>query len=462
MGNFPDVPGYKILKELGKGGMARVYLAYEEKLEREVALKVLLRSLTEEEEIRKRFLKEAKTAARLRHSNIVSIYDVGQLRDIYYFSMEHLEGSMKERITSDNESLQPIDAFRITKQLAGALGYAHNEGYIHRDIKPGNILFRKDGTAVMVDFGIAKAVDSATKTSKTWMSAGTPYYMSPEQINGEDLDHKTDIYSLGVVLYEMLTGRVPYDGPNFISISMKHIQDPVPKLPKPLSRCQPLIDKTMAKKKDDRVRDGKALIELLDKYLREEEAKKESQGSTQIESGSMERKRRLVPLFATFVFLALSVLAIYFLILKPVGKTALVPEDTKKDEPVIEKKTGNPPLTSESNLPTFDLKNLTRVRMPMCIRKVEPVYPSAAVEAHVQGKVLIDAVTDINGNVVETAVVSGNPLLTEAAVEAVKKWKYKPYSVNNKPIPVVFSVTLDFRLELSENTSESPDKDVEK
>lgn len=467
MGHFPEVPGYKILKELGKGGMARVYLAYEEKLEREVALKVLLRSLTDEEEITRRFLKEAKTAARLRHSNIVAIYDVGQLGEVYYFAMERLEGSLKERIVSESrQSMTPADSLRIIRQLAGALDYAHNEGFIHRDIKPENILFRKEGTPVLVDFGIAKAVDSATKTSKTWMSLGTPYYMSPEQINGEELDRKADLYSLGVVLYEMLTGKVPYDGPNFISISMKHLQEPLPKLSKSLSRYQLLIDKTMAKNKEERVQDGKDFMRLVDGYLQDEEAEKGYETIATTEPEELKRKSRRGLLFAALIFLTVSILLFYFLILVPGNKKVPLKEESKKDDPVIEERVEKRPAKSPPSVKEktskLDLKNLPRVRMPKCIRKVEPVYPRVAMEAHVQGKVIIDAATDINGNVVETAVVSGNPLLTEAAVEAVKQWKYMPYLVNKKPIPVVFSVTLDFRLEISKNKNETSKENLEK
>lgn len=466
MENLLEIPGYEILKELGKGGMARVYLAYEKKLEREVALKVLLRSLTEEEEITRRFLKEAKTAARLRHSNIVAIYDVGQLDDIFYFTMERLEGSIKDRIASETDPLDPAESIRICRQLAGALDYAHNEGFIHRDIKPENILFRKDGTSVLVDFGIAKAVDSTTKTSKTWMSVGTPYYMSPEQINGEDLDRKADIYSLGVVLYEMLTGQVPFDGPNFISISMKHLQEPVPKVAKPISRYQPLINKMMAKNKAERFAGGEELMDLLDSYLHEEEAKKEHKLPTVDKPAKSKNKSRRLLLATTFIVLICSLIFIYFFILKPGKGEVTTPEDVKSEVPEVKKQNERKPaatppaITGEKS--GIDYRNLTRVRMPKCIRKVEPVYPSAAIEAHIQGKVVIDAATDIEGNVVETAVVSGNPLLTGAAVEAVKQWKYKPYLVNNKPIPVVFSVTLDFRLEKSDTGGEAPNEDNQK
>ncbi|MCI0470344.1 MAG: TonB family protein [Candidatus Aminicenantes bacterium] len=442
--------------------MARVYLAYEKKLEREVALKVLLRSLTEEEEITKRFLKEAKTAGRLRHSNIVAIYDVGQTSGTYYFAMERLGDNLKERIGHKGQTpLPPVESLRITKQLAGALAYAHNEGFIHRDIKPENILFRKDGTPVLVDFGIARAIDSETKTSKTWMSLGTPYYMSPEQINGEDLDNRTDIYSLGVVLYEMLTGEVPYDGANFISISMKHLQEPVPKLPQSINRYQPMIDKMMAKNRADRVQNGLEITTLIDRFLQVSETEKEYTIPREEAAGSKQQSNK-GPLFAAAALLVILAISLYFLIRGPLAKKVTFPPAVEKQAPIVtkqdERKTMPTVDAAAVKAPDLDFSKLIRVRMPICIRKVEPVYPQAAIEAHVEGKVIVDAVTDSEGNVRNTVVVSGNPLLTEAAVEAIKQWRYKPYMVNEKPIPVVFSVTLDFRLDKSDtgSISETP------
>lgn len=263
--SFPVIPGYRILKEIGRGGMAKIYLAREEKMEREVALKVLLRSLSEEENVTTRFLGEAKTAAKLRHTNIVPIYDVGHVNDIYFFTMEHLEGSLRDRFNS-GPPLTAEEALWIIKQIAGALIYAHQEGLIHRDIKPGNILFREDGTPVLVDFGIAKAVDSPTRLTKTGTSMGTAYYMSPEQIKGENLDPRTDIYSLGVVLYEMLSGKVPFDGTGAISISIKHLQEPIPRLPDPFDPYQKLVERMLAKDREKRIQSARELIECIDGY----------------------------------------------------------------------------------------------------------------------------------------------------------------------------------------------------
>ncbi len=224
---IPTIPGYRIEKEIGQGGMARVYLAHEEKLERTVALKVLLPSLAEIPNATERFIREAKTAAKLVHSNIITIHDVGSCGDALYIAMEYLEGgSLKERIRRG--PLDSAQALVVTRQMAVALQYAHGKGYIHRDLKADNILFRSDGTAVIADFSITRAVALATKLTKPGTSMGTPQYMSPEQARGKPLDGRSDIYSLGVVLYEMLTGYVPFDAEDDIAIIFKHIQEPPP------------------------------------------------------------------------------------------------------------------------------------------------------------------------------------------------------------------------------------------
>jgi len=256
---LPLIPNYRIEKELGQGGMAQVYLAFEEKLERPVAIKLMIPSPTQDNSITQRFIKEAKTAAILVHSNIVSIYDVGEYNGIFYMAMEYLHGgNLREKI---NSGISPSEAISIIKSIARALECAHKEGIVHRDIKPENILFRKDGTPVLADFGIARAVGSSTKLTKTGFSIGTPHFMSPEQARGRPLDGRSDFYSLGVVFYEMLTGKVPYDAEDSISIGIMHVQEQIPQLPIHLSQYQNIIDKMMAKDPDTRLSTG---IELAD------------------------------------------------------------------------------------------------------------------------------------------------------------------------------------------------------
>lgn len=263
MGKSINIPGYKIKKELGVGGMARVYLANDLKFGRQVAVKVLSPVIAQDNpRLTKRFIREAKTAARLHHSNIVSIYDVGKTDGVNYFTMEYLQESLKDRLK--NGKLKPLEAFEIIKEIAKALDYAHKKGFVHRDIKPDNIMFRKDGAVVLLDFGIVKSLHDTTKLTRTGMAVGTPQYMSPEQVEARKIDGRSDIYSLGIVLFELLTGRVPYRADSAISVALMHTEEPVPELPNRLKQFQPLIDKMLSKNRKSRVKDAEGLIRLLD------------------------------------------------------------------------------------------------------------------------------------------------------------------------------------------------------
>lgn len=264
MSIIPRIPSYRIEKKIGKGGMGTVYLAFQEKMERQVALKVLLPSLADDIKITQRFLTEAKISAKLQHTNIVSIYDVGEYKGHYYFAMEYLPRSLMDIIKfSEHRQIKPEVALNIIKQIASALDYAHKKGVIHRDVKASNIMLRNDGTPVLVDFGIAKFVESSSNLTKTGTSIGTPHYMSPEQIQGLEIDGRSDIYSLGVVFFEMLEGRLPYEGTDSIVIAVKHVREPIPQLHETVRDFQPIIERTMAKDKRERIQSGKDLIKMI-------------------------------------------------------------------------------------------------------------------------------------------------------------------------------------------------------
>jgi serine/threonine-protein kinase PpkA len=254
-----EIAGYRIQQLLGKGGMASVYLALQESVQREVALKVMAPTLVGEE-FGERFLREARIAARLRHPHVVQVHDVGRSGDWHYIAMEHLSGGPLLR--RDPPRDLPF-TLRAVREIANALDYAHRRGVVHRDIKPDNILLRDDGGAVLTDFGIARASDSARMT-QVGMIMGTPHYMAPEQASGEPLDGRADLYALGIVFHELLVGRVPFDADDWIAVGLMHLSAPLPQLPPALGTVQPLLDRLLAKKPADRFQSGAELAAAIE------------------------------------------------------------------------------------------------------------------------------------------------------------------------------------------------------
>lgn len=260
-----EIPGYKIIRTLGVGGQATVYLAIQKGFDREVALKVMSPALAADPSFGERFIREAKIVAKLAHPRIVTVYDVGESGSFYYLSMEYMRGEeLKNRIAkglSHNESLL------IIAKLAKALHFAHEKGYIHRDVKSENILFDESDQPILTDFGIAKASNSSTQMTQTGKLIGTPEYMSPEQCRGQKLDGRADLYSLGIILFEMLTKKVPFTGEDSVSICIKHVTQPVPILPKDLSHLQWLISFLLAKSPDDRYQTGEELYQAIEEFV---------------------------------------------------------------------------------------------------------------------------------------------------------------------------------------------------
>jgi serine/threonine-protein kinase PpkA len=269
MVDFPGIPGYKIVSKLKTGGMATIYLGIQEKLNRKVAIKILEPFLLKTKDADVRFQQEAKTAARLSHSNIIQIHDTGKIDNYHYIVMEYLEESLRDKMNLNPKGkMHPEIALDIIENLMNALDYAHFRGVYHRDIKPENIMFKQDSTPVLVDFGIARVFDSYDELTGTGICMGTADYMSPEQCQyPETVDGRTDIYSLGVVLYEMLTGKKPYKGKSYLEVVLKHIEKPIPPLPQKLKHYQPLIDKMMHKDRKKRISSGPELNHLLDRIL---------------------------------------------------------------------------------------------------------------------------------------------------------------------------------------------------
>jgi hypothetical protein len=252
---------YELRERIGRGGMAEVYKAYHASLDRFVALKVLHPFLGEDPQFKERFSKEARNVAQLRHPNIVQVYDFDfdATRELYYMVMEHIDGpTLRARLMQvafQGEKFGIPEAIRITRDLAGALSYAHARGMVHRDLKPGNIMFDSDGRVVLTDFGIARIISGPSVTASGSM-IGTPAYMSPEQGLGQSGDHRSDIYSLGIVLYQLITGTTPFNADTPIAIVLKHVNEPLPApsgmnpdIPEGLER---IVYKALAKAPEER------------------------------------------------------------------------------------------------------------------------------------------------------------------------------------------------------------------
>src|SRR4051812_15893462 len=219
---------YRVLRRLGRGGMADVYLAEDEQLGRRVAIKILNERHAADEQFVERFRREATNAAGLSHPNIVSIYDRGEAEGTYYIAMEYLEGSTLKEIVTQRGPLPIAEAIGFTRDLLDALKFAHRKGVVHRDIKPHNVMCDAEGRVKVTDFGIARA--GASQMTEAGSIIGTAQYLSPEQARGSAVDRRSDLYSVGVVLYELLTGEVPFSGDTAVEIAMKHLST-VPKPP---------------------------------------------------------------------------------------------------------------------------------------------------------------------------------------------------------------------------------------
>ncbi len=258
-----EIPGYTITKRLGRGGMATVHLAIQQPINRKVALKIMSSQLGEDSVWAKRFIQEAQVIAQLTHPNVVPVYDVGTHGGKFYISMEYLAGgSLKDKMS---RGIVIPEVLKIIAGVAAGLDYAGEKGFVHRDIKPDNIMFRSDGSPVILDFGIVKQMDDAGGMTQTGVIVGTTSYMSPEQAQGRELDQRSDIYALGVMFFELLTGRPPYKGDTDVATLLMHVNDPIPNLPEKLAVFQPIINKALSKDPFHRYTRAREMIDHIQK-----------------------------------------------------------------------------------------------------------------------------------------------------------------------------------------------------
>ncbi|NKB36393.1 MAG: protein kinase [Gammaproteobacteria bacterium] len=302
-----DIQGYTVQREIGKGGMATVYLATQESLHRDVVLKILDDVKMDSSDLNERFMAEGRILASLKHPNIITIYDIGIANELLYISMEYVRGGdLKQRLELP---MSPDEALNLLAQVTSALGEAHKHGIVHRDVKPANILFSDNDTPILTDFGIAKEVDTVSDLTSTGIFLGSPNYVSPEQADGQKIDGRADIYSMGCIFYEMLTGAKPYISSSVIDIVIQHKQGPIPELPEELSEFQPLLNKMMAKKRDERFADAGDLSTAIT-LLQEKSSRMTEFGGFDVTGASEEvdteaRKKRANKILMGLVLLSL-------------------------------------------------------------------------------------------------------------------------------------------------------------
>ena len=262
---------YQLLRRLGQGGMSFVYLAMQKSLQRKVALKILKSELAEDESYVKRFEREAQAAAKLSQANIVQIYEVGHVDGYHFIAQEYIAGRNLRQYISRHGAVEPVMAMNVLRQCSRALQKASETGVVHRDIKPENIMLSTKGEVKIADFGLARILDRSGDQALTQVGVtmGTPLYMSPEQVGGHALDHRSDIYSLGITAYHMLAGNPPFDGENALAVAMQHFNADAPSLrairPDVPAKLIDVIEKMMAKKPEERPQDAKELLKALRK-----------------------------------------------------------------------------------------------------------------------------------------------------------------------------------------------------
>lgn len=353
--------------------MATVYLAIQESLERSVVLKILDSvNVQKSEDLVERFLAEGKIIASFNHPNIITIYDIGITNNNSLFiSMEYVDGGdLKQRLEL---SISPSQAIDYLLQIAGALNEAHKHGIVHRDVKPANILF-KDNVPILTDFGIAKQVDVEADLTSTGIFLGSPNYVSPEQADGYKLDGRADIYSLGCIFYEMLTGNKPYKSDSVIGIVIQHQQAPIPTLPGDLKEYQPLLNKMMAKRREQRFPDAESLITEIKKIQQQDKLKSviaqlDSTGEHLSITGQLRAKRERKVLLGLILFGMVMFSSLQYVEIRIKGspaQTAQASTDTVLDtKPIDITAAVSPPAALETIIPDHPVPDQPQAADPV-------------------------------------------------------------------------------------------------
>ena len=303
---MPDVAGYRVIRMIGRGGMSYVYLGVQESLDRQVAIKITAPHILKDEISKQRFEQEARTIAKLEHPCIVSIHEVGRTpQGLIYYVMPYLsKGHLGQRDFRDNEAR----VVEVLRALLAALDYAHARGIVHRDVKAENVLFDNADRPLLTDFGIALSKRNAARITTEGLAVGSAGYMAPEQARGEQVDGRADLYSVGVLAFELLTGSLPYQATEALALALMHAQDPVPLLPPERRHWQPFIATAMAKSREARFKNAQQMLSALNEVSMRIGAPT-SGNFEHIPSQSSNRKNWLIPSIAAAAVIAVGALA---------------------------------------------------------------------------------------------------------------------------------------------------------
>jgi len=330
---------YEVEELVGKGGMSSVYRARDDVLERRVALKILHEHFSGDPEYVERFRREARAIARLNHPNIVTVIDRGEFAGRQFIVFEHVPGENLKEIVEREGPLPVSQALALTHQIARGLAFAHDNGVVHRDVKPQNVLLDETGRAKVTDFGIARSLEPGDGLTETGALLGTSDYIAPEQATGQPVDERSDQYSLGVLLYELLTGEVPYKGGSFMAVAMRHVRDPVPSVrerrPDVPAQVDAIVARAMAKRPEDRFPSIEAMMAAIEACLPGEGDRTATNGATDAlpraaasrpapartrpPSRRARRRRGLVPLLLGLLVMGLGALVLGLLVTRNDG-----------------------------------------------------------------------------------------------------------------------------------------------
>jgi serine/threonine protein kinase len=256
-----QIAGYRVLRQIGAGGMSKVYLAEREADDAQLVLKVMDPKLRQDEQFLQRFIQEYRIISKIQNEHVVKIFDQGVDDAHAYITMEYFAGGdLKERL---RDGISSINALKLMSQIAKALDAVHSAGVVHRDLKPQNLMFRDNNRLAIADFGLAKELNSQFNLTQVGMVMATPLYMSPEQVVGRPADKRSDLYSLGIIMFELLTGKQPFTGESTTALAYQHVHADIPRLPKRLSGYQPVIERLLAKDPEQRFQSARDLFAYI-------------------------------------------------------------------------------------------------------------------------------------------------------------------------------------------------------